>query len=205
MTAVLAALIVGVVVPACSRDRDRSGPTTSTTEAPATSAPSSTAPASTTTTLPPCPPGPGSDSGNRSAEGSGAVLLTGLVSNHNRCEDSVLIELRGVDGAGPGYETKWVEPPFVEDPSGRTLTVKGKAFLSVRMSPAYGYDFETGEQTYEGAGTVEPPGGGRVQEVVRTGDFEGVLNFVIGLDRKRPFDIVTQSGDSARLEVIFGD
>ena len=52
--------------------------------------------------------------------------------------------------------------------------MKGSVFLHLRISPAYGYDFQNGEQTYTGADRVEPPPGGRVEEIVRehSGDFE---------------------------------
>jgi hypothetical protein len=39
-----------------------------------------------------------------------------------------------------------------------------------------------------------------IEEVVKTGDFEGVVTWVIGLDRKRPF--TTASSDSALVVEI---
>ena len=38
------------------------------------------------------------------------------------------------------------------------------------------------------------PGSGSVQEVVKSGDFEGVVTWVIGLDQERPF--ATKASDS---------
>ena len=57
----------------------------------------------------------------------------------------------------------------------------------MRCKPAYGYDFETGKTTYTGPKRITPPGTYHVREVVETGDFEGVLNWVIGLDAQRAF------------------
>ena len=220
LAAPLCAIALLVTLSACGRDRaEPEAPTTTaaptsvppTTVGPAstppttTSAPTSAPPTTSAGPAPECPPGPASTDGSRVGIGSGTVLLNGLVSNHSDCVDAVFFTFRGVDGAKPGWRTDWVEPPFVEDPSGRTLPIKGAAFLRLRISPAYGYDFESGEQTYTGAARVEPPPGGRVQEVVRTGDFEGVLSFVIGLDSKRPFAVQTEGGKEAELTLVFGD
>lgn len=221
LAAPLCAIALLVTLSACGRNRDRAEPAASTTSVAPTSVPSTTvgpastppttapaptsAPPTTAGPAPECPPGPASTDGSRVGIGSGTVLLNGLVANHSDCTDAVFFTFRGVDGAKPGWRTDWVEPPFVEDPSGRTLPIKGAAFLRLRISPAYGYDFENGEQTYTGAARVEPPPGGRVQEVVRTGDFEGVLSFVIGLDRERPFAVQTEGGKEAELTLVFGD
>lgn len=210
--ATLGALGLVLALPACGRDSERAGPsgsTTTTTGATVTTVPTTTGPTTTAaapaTTTPECPPGPASTEGTRTGAGSGTVLLNGLLTNHSDCLDAVVFTFRGVNGAKPGWQTEWVRPPFVEDPSGRTLPVKGSVFLRVRIAPAYGYDFENGEQTYTGAGRVEPPPGGRIQEVVRTGDYEGVLSFVIGLDRERSFEVQTEGGEDAELIVLVGD
>ena len=70
------------------------------------------------------------------------------------------------------------------------MTVAGTAFVVVRCAPAYGYDFETGRTDLHRARSASPPTGTHhVREVVETGDFEGVLTWVIGLDAQRPFRV----------------
>ena len=79
-----------------------------------------------------------------------------------------------------------------EDPSGRPIAVKGKAFLVVRFTPASGTDLSgsTPKLVYRGPQRMHPAASGAVQEVVRTGDFESVLSWAIGLDKRRPFHVV---------------
>ena len=44
----------------------------------------------------------------------------------------------------PGYSVTYGTPPFTQDGSGDPVAVKGTAFATVSMQPAYGYDFENG-------------------------------------------------------------
>jgi hypothetical protein len=90
---------------------------------------------------------------------------------------------------------------LVEDGSGRTVRVRGSAFLVVRFEPASGFDLSEpeGRATYEGARRLAPESG-PVQEVVRLGDFEAVLTWAIGLDAHRAWH-VERSGPEVTIEV----
>jgi hypothetical protein len=81
--------------------------------------------------------------------------------------------------------------------------VGGSAFVRLRCEPAYGYDFASGEATYTGPKQITPTGTQHVKELVQTGDFEGVLSWVIGLDGKRPFSAATATlpGPQARTRL----
>ena len=91
----------------------------------------------------------------------------------------------------PGIDVRYVEPPVTQDASGEPVDVNGGAFLSVRMEPASGVDLtsgsETPEETYVGPERIDgtPP----IAEVVRTGDFEANLTWVIGLDEERAYRV----------------
>jgi len=87
----------------------------------------------------------------------------------------------------------WGNGPFVRDASGAPVTVRGGAFLVVRCSPAAGHDFESGRTTYTGPTRIDPSGVRHVLELVETGDFEGVVTWVVGLDTKRPFAVVPET------------
>jgi hypothetical protein len=95
-----------------------------------------------------------------------------------------------------------VQPPLKEDGSGNTVQAKGSAYLQVRMEPASGFDVTTGEGelVYKGPKRIDgaAAGASAVQEVVRLGDFEAVLTWVIGLDGKDDFKVTTAS-NPARL------
>ena len=69
------------------------------------------------------------------------------------------------------------------------MRVAGTAFVVVRCSPAYGYDFESGRTTYTGPKNLTPSGTTHVHALAETGDFEGVVSWVIGLDAQRPFSV----------------
>ena len=88
-----------------------------------------------------------------------------------------------------GYVTK---AQLHEDGSGFKVAVKGKAFVVVHFTPASGADLSGGtfKLVYRGPKRVKPTARGPVQEVVRTGDFEAVLSWAIGLDKRRPFHVV---------------
>jgi hypothetical protein len=128
------------------------------------------------------------------------ALLERLAVGRHEGYDRVVFQFRG-DGL-PGYRVEYVEPPFHEDGSGNPVTVPGNAFVLVRMEPASGFDLNTGEGEIVYKGPKRVPGASVVQEVVRTGDFEAVLSWVIGLQDKVDFRVQTLSSPS-RLVVDF--
>ena len=87
-----------------------------------------------------------------------------------------------------GYVTK---AHLREDGSGLEVAVKGKAFVVLHFTPASGADLSGGtvKLVYRGPKRLRPATRGPVQEVVRTGDFEAVLSWAIGLDKRRPFHV----------------
>ena len=106
----------------------------------------------------------------------------------------------------PGYNVRYVDPPLTEDGSGDTVEVDGDAYVLVRMEPASGFDLSVpeGKLVYKGPKRIEGSSAGTsvVKEVVRTGDFEAVLSWAIGLDDRVDFRVTTASSPS-RLIVDF--
>jgi hypothetical protein len=94
----------------------------------------------------------------------------------------------------PTYSVGYVEPPIIEQPSGRELEVAGEAFVEITLSPASSFEDAGGEPvpTYEGPDRIETDMGG-ITEVVSTGEQEGIMSWVIGLDERRPFGFSTAS------------
>ena len=99
-----------------------------------------------------------------------------------------------------------MQPPLKEDGSGKPVSVQGNAVVVVRMDPASGFDLNTGEgvMVYKGPKRIDGAAAGTsvVQELVRTGDFEAVLSWAIGLSDKVDFRIQTAESP-ARLIVDF--
>jgi hypothetical protein len=116
------------------------------------------------------------------------VLLTVGVRGA-RCGDLAVFGFRPDKGAPPQCTVKYAPGPFTEDASGRPVTVAGTAFLEVRCEPARSYDLLTGQTTYVAPKDkhTKPVGTHHVVDLVATGDFEGVMSWVIGLDGQRPF------------------
>jgi hypothetical protein len=108
--------------------------------------------------------------------------------------------------AVPGYRVAYVEPPLTEDGSGAPVKVDGTAFVSVCMEPASGFDLNTGEGVlvYKGPRRIsgEDAGTSVVRELVRTGDFEAVLTWAVGLSDQVDFRVQTLD-DPPRLVVDF--
>lgn len=129
-----------------------------------------------------------------------AHLVDVRVGGHD-CFDRVAFELGGT--GLPGYAVSYQPGPITEDASGEPVAVAGSAFLVVRMEPASGFDVDAGTPTYAGPERIAGPGGGPVAEVVRSGDFEAVLTWVIGVEGERPFT-VNELGDPSRLVIDVG-
>lgn len=196
-SAVLGAVLATLaVVPGCG------GSSQPQTE-PAAGSTTVTAPATTTT-------------GIDSMAGAGTSIVVGLTSakgtallervavGRHEGYDRVVFQFR--DDGVPGYRVEYVAPPFAEDGSGDPVSVDGNAFVVVRMEPASGFDLNTGEGelVYQGPRRIEGSAAGMsvVKELVRTGDFEAVLSWVIGLDEKVDFRVTT-AASPPRLIVDF--
>ena len=72
------------------------------------------------------------------------------------------------------------------------------------MEPASGFDLTVpeGKLVYTGPRRIAGDGTSVVREVVRTGDFEAVLTWAIGLHGRVPFRVLTLD-DPVRLVVDF--
>ncbi len=203
---VAAGSLLVLALAACGGGESETAPPTATTAEPTTE----TSPATTTTpttTVAPTeteteteavpPPGPpfGTAPVSGPASGRGLALLTGVRIGHHPGFDRVVFEFR--PGSRPGYLVRYVRPPIKEDPSDRPVRIAGEAFLSIRMEPASGFDL-TGMagETYSGPLRIDGDSAGTevLEEVVRTGDFEAVLNWVAGLQEHVPFRVIALPG-----------
>jgi hypothetical protein len=83
---------------------------------------------------------------------------------------------------------RWVDR-IVQDGSGARVRVAGHAFLSISLSPAVAHT-DAGHPTVTGRETFALP---NVTQYVLAGDFEGVVNLGVGVQRKEPVHIFTLS------------
>ena len=113
--------------------------------------------------------------------------------------DRVVLEFAD---AVPGYTVKYVDLPVVEDGSGDPLELPGaEAAVQIILTPASAFDFDAGKSTYK-ATIVENDKTAEIISVVKSGDFESVLSWAVGLRQEVPFK-VTKLGNPARLVVDF--
>lgn len=183
-------MIVGccgaLVLGACGGSKPTVSTNASTTVSP-DSATTTTVEFSTTSL--PCQPVPVPTTPVTSPIAAQPSLLTNVQELGDSCVDHVIFDFTGKGTDPPGYSVTYGTPPFVADGSGAPVAIAGNAFVVVKVKPGYGYDFETGTQTYKGPKSVPVGHANHVRAIVETGDFEGVLTWVIGLDAKRPFTV----------------
>jgi hypothetical protein len=134
---------------------------------------------------------------------SETALLNRIAVGRHEGYDRVVFQFQS---GLPGYRVEYVQPPLKEDGSGKPVSVRGNAVVVVRMEPASGFDLNTGEgvMVYKGPRRIDGSAAGAavVQELVRTGDFEAVLSWAIGLSDKVDFRVQT-AASPARLIVDF--
>ena len=198
---------------ACGSSDKKAGSSSSTTIAGVSVAGSTTLPSSSTTStsvllpttsLPSCQTLPVPAAPVSSPAPSKPVLLTKVDELGDNCVDHVVFSFRSKYPNPPGYTVSYVSPPFVSDAEGAPLSVKGSAFILVRLSPAYGYDFENGQPTYTGPDRITPAPTKYVTEVVKRGDSEGVVTWLIGLNAKRGFSVQATGKPQTQLVVTVG-
>jgi hypothetical protein len=194
---VLVAFVLLPLLAACSSSAKSTSPAESTTAAPTTSATSvpasttsTTAVVTNTTTTVACHTA-GSTNPVKTSAAAHPALLRAVAATAEGCADRVIFDFTTKAIAAPTCTIAYDHPPFSMDASGAPVTVQGSAFVRVRCEPAYGYDYESGHPTYTGPKRITASGTRHVRELVQTGDFEGVLNWIIGLDAPRPFTAAT--------------
>ena len=116
------------------------------------------------------------------------MYLTDVSLTSVNCASSVVFDLKPRI-QGPGYRVSYqpAETAKVEDASGNPVEIAGDAFLVVKMMPAMSARIDGDQVTKTYNGPRRLPGSDPITEVVKTGDFEGVITWVIGLDHERPF------------------
>jgi hypothetical protein len=131
------------------------------------------------------------------------MYLTNVSLDAGNCSDKVAFEFEK-QAPGPGFDVSY-QPANVakfEDASGNPIAVAGAAYLVVKLTPAMTAEIEGDHvtKTYTGPRRLTVGDDSVVRDVVKTGDFEGVVTWVIGLDQPRRF--TTDASDSQLLVEI---
>jgi hypothetical protein len=132
------------------------------------------------------------------------MVLTAVEVGTSGCTDAVRFDFTSGASEAPGYRIEYQPGPFTQDGSGAPVPVAGGAFLVVRLEPATGFDFVNNKESYTGPDRVPVAGGAFATEVVRTGDFEGVVSWVIGLREQVPFTVEKRGAPAHHVTVHLG-
>lgn len=124
------------------------------------------------------------------ATGRAVAQLTDVqVGTSDEGADRVVLEFAGDEM--PSYRVGLVDGPVVAEGSGEE--VEGSSFLEIRVTPAQAGAGYGGPERVEGDTST-------IVEVVRTGDVDGQLTWVVGLRQDMPFAVTTDT-DPLRLVV----
>jgi len=149
----------------------------------------------------------GQNAKHSAAKPSQTMLLTDLKIDSEPCADRIILTFRAAGSETPGFSAEYLPAAEAqtEDGSGKHLTIAGNVFLVVRLEPAATADLSGSKLklTYTGPRKITPAGMHYVREITKTGDFEAVLRWTIGLSEKRPFKVTT-SGSPPRLTIEIG-
>jgi hypothetical protein len=186
------AVIALMALAACNRGTDDPTVTVDDTST------SSTVPADETTTTT-------FVGGTLPAEGAASTTRAYLAAVRVAAHDGYDRVVFEFEDAVPGYRVAMTQRPVTEDGSGDTVEVEGTSLVEVRMENAATARItgETVTPVYKGPERVRTKGG-IVQEVVDTGDFEGTVTWVVGLDAAPAGVKVSTLAAPFRLVVDFG-
>ena len=123
-----------------------------------------------------------------SAATSPVALLTAVTVSRSGGSDRVLFTFRSRPSS---VHSRYVTRQALTDVSGRRVTVAGSAFLVLVATPASGVDLSGASPvaTYHGLGRIRAASTRHIRAVVRLEDFEGVLDWAVGLDARRPYTV----------------
>ena len=113
--------------------------------------------------------------------------LVGIRAAHHPGLDRVVFDFAG--GLPASRQVTYVNQ-LIGDGSGLPVPIAGRAILQVRLNPANAHD-ESGHSTAPRSIAFPLP---NVMTAVRSGDFEAVTTYGVGLAKKQPFRVFTLTG-----------
>jgi hypothetical protein len=148
---------------------------------------------------PSCPPF------GSTADKTNPVMVIGPAINvragKHPCYDRLVIDIKGPPA---GWSAKYVDT-FIQDASGQTLPIVGNRIIEfvVRTN---GHDIDTGQPTLSSAGMPDVRGFSVFQSVILGADFEGQVQFGIGVRTEHgpplPFRVFALAGTGGVSHVV---
>lgn len=131
---------------------------------------------------------------HRTRSGSPPRILRGVDAHSTATYDRLVFEFAD---SVPGYHVEYATRPVVRCGSGDPVTVAGTARLVVRLEPARAHD-ERGNSSVERR--EWSPGLPAVKEMKLICDFEGQVEWVLGVAAARPYRVL-EAGPRLILDV----
>ena len=133
--------------------------------------------------------------------------VTGARVGRHDCFDRLVVDLGGAPA--PGYDVRYIEPPYRAAGSGAPLLVAGGAVIQITVhAPAYDAN---GNSTVPWSGTAlvvrpdqfQAAGYRTFKDLVWGGSFEGYSSFGLGVRARLPFRVfqLDGPGDGTRLVI----
>jgi hypothetical protein len=132
---------------------------------------------------------------HRARPGMRTALLRTIQANAHTDYDRVVLEFTA--DSAPGYHVAYADTPARECGSGDVVQVAGEAQLLVRIEPARAH---TEDGTPTAVARHATPGLTVVREMKLICDFEGQVEWVLGLAAPHPYRVLEPSG-AARLVI----
>ena len=126
----------------------------------------------------------GGQAASRASAAPPVSLLVGIRASHGHGFDRVVFDFAGPI---PSRRTAGYVDRLVADASGLPVPIAGRAILRVSFRLAAAHN-DIGKVTATGRAAFALP---NVIDVVRSGDFESVLSYGIGLSERTPFRVFT--------------
>ena len=118
------------------------------------------------------------------AAGPGVGRVVGIHAAHHAGFDRIVFQF---SGALPARRQAGYVDRLIADPSGRRISIAGRAILRVSFSPALAHD-NAGRPTTASITVFDLP---NIMAVVQSGDFESVLSYGIAVAKRTPVHMFT--------------
>ena len=105
-------------------------------------------------------------------------------AGRHECYDRLVLDVRGVRSLGT-WRAEYVSS-VTQDPSGRTIALRGGAYLHISVGAAQGYRSSSELVPVTGFSTF--------RQVASAGSFEGVTSIGLGVRARLPFRVLTATG-----------
>lgn len=122
-----------------------------------------------------------------------------------RGDSGVRVVFQFAESRLPGYTIAYANQPPTSCGSGKRVDVAGNAHLAVRLSPAQAHAARGADQVATAAPPDRRPALGPLDQLTQTCDFEGVVQWVLGLREQLPYRAFTLTAPTRLVVDILTD